>query len=106
MATSVARRPTTRPLASITTHFFCTSAGLAEKVFMCGFRENGNRRPRGAELKRVSSGVAQSRQRFLVDLNTAKTIAYKYGVILPQKTLCGWNGIGRRHMRDRIGRFP
>jgi hypothetical protein len=39
-------------LASITTHFFCTSAGLAEKVFMCGFRENGNRRPSGAELER------------------------------------------------------
>ena len=31
---SVASRPTTRPLASITIHFFSTSAGFAEKVFM------------------------------------------------------------------------
>jgi hypothetical protein len=26
-------------LASITTHFFCTSAGLAEKVFMRSIRD-------------------------------------------------------------------
>ncbi|WP_347341833.1 uL13 family ribosomal protein, partial [Bradyrhizobium uaiense] len=39
IATSVARRPTTRPLASITTHFFVTSAGLAENVLMCEIRE-------------------------------------------------------------------
>src|SRR5580698_1298209 len=35
MATSEASRPTTRPSASIITHFFSTSAGFAEKVFMC-----------------------------------------------------------------------
>jgi hypothetical protein len=34
MATSEARRPTTKPLASINTHFFVTSAGFAENVFM------------------------------------------------------------------------
>jgi hypothetical protein len=34
MATKVASRPTTKPLASISTHFFVTSAGFAENVFM------------------------------------------------------------------------
>jgi hypothetical protein len=34
IATIVASRPTTRPVASIFTHFFSISAGLAEKVFM------------------------------------------------------------------------
>src|SRR5581483_12345967 len=32
IATIVARRPTTRPLASIRSHFFSTSAGLVEVV--------------------------------------------------------------------------
>src|ERR1700743_3273086 len=32
--------------------------------------------------------------------------AYKYGVILPSKSLSVWNGIGRCHMRDRIGWRP
>src|ERR1700687_645865 len=36
----------------------------------------------------------------------AKTIAYKYGVILPSETLSVWNGIGRRYMGDRIERRP
>src|SRR3954453_19108502 len=36
----------------------------------------------------------------------AKTMTYKYGVILPYKSLFVWNGIGRDHMRDRIGRRP
>jgi hypothetical protein len=34
MATKVASLPTTKPLASINTHFFVTSAGFAENVFM------------------------------------------------------------------------
>ena len=45
-ATIVARRPTTRPLASISTHFFSMSAGLAEKVFMTSPLEKaGRKRP-------------------------------------------------------------
>jgi hypothetical protein len=53
MATSEARRPTTKPLASINTHFFVTSAGFAENVFMCVIREKGKGAlmPR-AELRR------------------------------------------------------
>src|SRR5712671_663295 len=35
-----------------------------------------------------------------------KTIAYKYGVILPYKTLSVWNGIGGGHMSDWIGLRP
>src|ERR1700733_6361469 len=35
-----------------------------------------------------------------------KTIAYKYGIMLPYKRLSIWNGIGRGHMGDRIGRGP
>src|SRR5204862_893185 len=34
----LASRPTTRPVASIITHFFSISAGLAEKLFMIGFQ--------------------------------------------------------------------
>src|SRR5690606_7097878 len=34
LATMEARRPTTRPSALITTHFFTTSAGFCEKVAM------------------------------------------------------------------------
>src|SRR5690606_12271193 len=37
LATREARRPTTRPSASISTHFFVTSAGFCEKVFMVLF---------------------------------------------------------------------
>src|SRR5690349_9983795 len=37
LATREARRPTTRPSASISTHFFVTSAGFCEKVFMVCF---------------------------------------------------------------------
>ena len=38
IATIVARRPTTRPLASISTHFFSMSAALAEYVLMRSIR--------------------------------------------------------------------
>src|SRR5215210_1246231 len=34
IATTEARRPATRPFASITTHFFSTSAGFSDVVFM------------------------------------------------------------------------
>src|ERR1700737_514797 len=34
------------------------------------------------------------------------TTTYKYGVIIPRKRLFVWNGIGRRHMGDRIRRRP
>src|SRR5690606_10406248 len=34
LATRVARRPTTRPSASISTHFFTPSAGFCEEVVM------------------------------------------------------------------------
>src|SRR5215475_4545788 len=50
MATSVARRPTTSPLASITTHFFVTSAGFAENVFICDIRKWKTARRARAEL--------------------------------------------------------
>ena len=33
-------------------------------------------------------------------------MAYKYGAIIPDKTLFVWNGIGCCHMRDWIGRIP
>src|SRR5436190_2016645 len=36
----------------------------------------------------------------------AKTIVYNYGVILPYKTLFNWNGIGRSHVGNGIGRCP
>jgi hypothetical protein len=36
IATSEASRPATSPVASINTHFFSTSAGLAENVFIAG----------------------------------------------------------------------
>src|SRR5690349_17294017 len=49
LATMEARRPTTRPSASIRTHFFVTSAGFCEKVFISfsltrTFREGSGRK--------------------------------------------------------------
>jgi hypothetical protein len=35
-------------LASISTHFFVTSAGFAENVFICAIRKKGNRLARDA----------------------------------------------------------
>src|SRR5258708_1423863 len=35
-----------------------------------------------------------------------KTMVYKYGAIIPHKTLSVWNGIGGGHMSDRIGLHP
>ncbi len=40
IATIVARRPTTRPVASMTIHFFSMSAGVAEKVLMTNCPES------------------------------------------------------------------
>src|ERR1700733_4263747 len=39
-------------------------------------------------------------------ISHVKTTAYKYGAILPYKTLSIWNGIGRSYVGDRIGRRP
>src|SRR6202166_5385790 len=47
-------------------------------------------------------GVARQCQN--VSISDAITMAYKYGVIVPWKSLFVWNGIGRSYMRDRIGR--
>src|SRR5215472_4596840 len=58
-ATMAARRPTTRPLASIITHFFCTSAGLAENVVMAitsRLTEGALSRPAAALTPRVICG--------------------------------------------------
>src|SRR4051794_27174576 len=72
---------------------------------MCGFRENGNRRHR-RRTARISREGARGRQCCSTRITSAKTTAYKYGVILPYKTLFIWNGIGCRYVRDRIGRCP
>src|SRR5687768_742762 len=63
IATSVASRPTTRFSASIRTHFFSTSAGFAEKVFMIVLlgglsdeRQNATGKPRRAVAGQIESG--------------------------------------------------
>src|SRR6202021_1243000 len=100
MATSEARRPTTRPLASITTHFFVTSAGFAEKVFMMMCPEKENRRTRRAPNWALSREGIVSRQRQISMFYINKTIAYNYGVIIPAKTLFVWNGVSGRDVSD------
>src|SRR6516225_11751987 len=106
MATMVARRPTTTPLASISTHFFVTSAGFAENVFICCNPERGNRRADNARPNwRSSKDHRRSRQRLQSKFMSAKTIAYNYGVIIPQKSLFIRNGIGGGDMGNGIDGF-
>src|SRR6201999_3928438 len=50
---------------------------------------------RSGRLSREPLVVSQSR---ISIFYLANTIAYKYGAIIPYKTLCVWNGIGRRDM--------
>src|SRR5580704_8182116 len=51
MATIEASRPTMRPSASIITHFFSTSAGFAEKVFIsASIWESADRQAPGIRL--------------------------------------------------------
>src|SRR5690242_11239839 len=102
MATMVARRPTTRPLASISTHFFVTSAGLAEKVFMTDFRGGGDRRARRRTARRCreSAGAGQCH---VAHNAAAITKGYNYGIGTPPKISRIWNGIGRGDMGDWIG---
>src|SRR5262249_36466445 len=105
MATSEARRPTTRPLASISTHFFVTSAGFAEKVFIAVFLKGGCRpQVRRPNLARVSRERRGARQRPSHEITRIKTMVCKYGIIEPAKTSLIWNGIGRGDMGDWIGR--
>src|ERR1700676_5293699 len=97
MATSEASLPTTRPSASIITHFFSTSAGLAEKVFMSdplwGGRQTGAVRGYlSVELWRVNPLA-----RYFEYLSSL----WCGGIFIPLGSLHRY-GIGRSGVRDEI----
>src|SRR5262249_21729750 len=87
----VASRPTTRPVASIITHFFSTSAGFAENVFMAWL-------PSGAgPRRRVIHRRPAPRPPPPLKKSAIKTISYSYGFIITRNK-------SRAPRRNRIGR--
>src|SRR6266478_5529107 len=99
MATIDAKRPTTRPVASIITHFFWISAGLAENVFMTvtfmGLQ--------GAWLCRLIHQGATRGQR-PTHKSRSPSAACIDGLIAPMSGMMGTrrDGIGGGHMRHRL----
>src|SRR5580700_1641137 len=96
MATIEASRPTMRPSASIITHFFSTSAGFAEKVFIS--------LPSG--MGRLARRVRRLLTATTTQVNTLGdyrmfSIGCVRGILLPAVRL-RWDRIGRGHVRDQF----
>src|SRR5216684_5163324 len=89
MAMIEARRPSTSPSASISSHFFCTSAVLREKVFM-GLSSVSGR------LWRASPGMST----WLYNLTLHQWLRIAVLFYLAVRTW--WNRVGHRGMRHRL----